>query len=238
MQSYVYWFLVALGVVGIVAAAASVLWFKRDWKQGAVVLAASALLLLASRLDHITALSFAGAEARLDRKVEEADEALKELKEAMAAFSNAVLTVSIANDFFDGISTRKRFELYDQVMVSLRDFDLSDAQLKTAERGWQQGVAILYHRVLGNVMQEQLASSDRSKDEQREMVRRLWELGDFKTWTSPSAGEFRDFFKREGVLSPELELWLADYENFLASGEVRRRDSFLYEASEKQRSSN
>jgi hypothetical protein len=233
MNSFISWSLVTLGIGGIIATAVSVLWFKLDAKQAGVVLAASALLLVASQIHRVTALSFGGAEAKLDQKVAEADATLNELREAMATFSQAMLTVSMANEFMDGLPTRKRFEQHDLVMASLRDLKLTSAQLSKADSGWRQGLAIMYHRLFANVVTHQLASSENSNQERSAIVSRLHKLGDFNTWTSPSPAVLRDFLKKEGVYNAELEQWLEDY--FLTTGELRRRDSFVYEASERPR---
>ncbi len=233
MNGFVSGSLVALGVAGLVATIVAVFWLKLDAKQAGVVLAASVFLLLASRLDQITAFSFAGAEAKLDRKVAEADATLNELREAMTTFAQAMLTSSMANEFMDGLPTRRRFDYHDQVMDSLRDLKLTSTQLAKAESGWRQGVAILYHRLFANVVAHQLKSSDKPNQERSAIVDKLHKLGDFSTWTSPSPAVVRDFLKKEGVYNAELEQWLEDYEHFLTTGELRRRDSFLYETSER-----
>ena len=230
------WVLFGVGCLCIVVDGAAVAIKSVETDQGWLIMAAAAVLILASQLDRVTELSFAGATAKLQEKLAEADATLGEARELLEALSKTVLTDLIANDFAVGMPTRNRFDLHDEILGSLRSMGLSRAQLENVDRDWRRGVALLFTRLFDLMLNNRLDEDPRSGAERHALAAELRDLADIRdNWMVGTPNQYRSFFRNHDLLSEEIGGWISDFEHYNRTGDLRRRDQFIDLVSDRAR---
>lgn len=106
-----------------------------------------------AKFDVLTELSLGPVKARMKEQIAEATATLEQLRQVATATSQATLTDLMAGGFMWSMSLKKRFELHDNIITSLKKIGASKEQIEQAENEWKKGVSVIYHRAIKNCVE-------------------------------------------------------------------------------------
>jgi hypothetical protein len=149
--------------------------------------------------------------------------------------SYALLATMIGADFMGGMSTRQRLDIHDEMMRDLRAMGLKESQLQDADRGWRQGMNVLFGRLFGELFDEKAAAKGITGSDRNKLATEINSFVRIAEWQIAPVSDYRDFFKRADTYDAVIEGWFEEFEHFKATGELRCREDFLELVSERQR---
>jgi hypothetical protein len=199
--------------IGLTGGSASTTW---------VAALCGAFITFMAKLKDLTELSLGPVRAKMRETIAEANATVEQLREVATTLVSAMLTDMMAGNFMSGMTLGVRLELRDQVMSSLRRIGVSEDQLSRAEAEWRKGIGVTYHRIVAKAIQR--AAGDGKHDPA--LATEFQELLDFPTWSAPRPVEMESFARKRGVLTEDVQGWIADYRHFLDTNEIRRRGEF------------
>ena len=183
-----------------------------------------------AKLESVAELSLGPVKAKLRAKIEEASATIDQLRKVAVATIEASLTDSMAGSFMGGTTFRQRLELHDKLIRTLTDIGASSSEIAAAKSEWDKGIAIIYHRAIKTAVENRESPNRINPDaseQQKAAGTELQDLLDFDSWAVPTPDQMRTVMKKHNVLSGDAETWVNDYEHFLESGEIRRREEFV-----------
>lgn len=116
--------------------------FKEKKALGRVTLAAllfvfCALIGNTDRFESFTFSPTGGLVAKARTVIQQAQVTIEQLQKMATAFAQANLTeLAISGQILSGINTEYKFALHDQIIASLKDIKVSDAEIDKAQRPW------------------------------------------------------------------------------------------------------
>lgn len=123
------------GFVGVASAAASVAfgWITTD--RGWLLLAASGIALVASQLDRITEISAGGATAKLQQKIQEADEAVEHVRALAATLAQPTMKMAVRLGRWDSqLSKRETYDFRLKIEATLKELGAPADEISAAVR--------------------------------------------------------------------------------------------------------
>jgi hypothetical protein len=136
----------------------------------------------------------------------------------------------MAANFMDGTTLGTRLALRDKIIASLEHIGVSSDHRADVEAMWRRGIGIIYHRGIRHLLLggELGRPRENATKEQREVAKEFLELMDFESWTAPTPQQTRQFFARHsGYQTKEIDTLIDDYESYVQTGELRRREVFV-----------
>ncbi|WP_024850405.1 hypothetical protein [Hydrogenovibrio kuenenii] len=192
--------------------------------------ACGAFVVFASKLERIAELSLGPVKAKMREKIEEASATIEQLRKVSVTIAEAELTNLIATAFMGNMTLEKKLEIHDKVIDELKNINVSDEQISTAEESWKKGITVIYHRAIRNALEERphpsIVNAEIS-DSQKNAGRELQDLLDFDNWLPPTPYQIRKLLEKHGISSSAAEVWIDDYEHFLKTNEIRNREEFV-----------
>lgn len=205
--------LVAPVVIGVALESESTAW---------VAALCGAFVTFAAKLDAIAELSLGPLKARMRNAIEEVHATVDQLRSIATASFKATSAELMAGNFLSGMGLKRRLELYEQLLRSLEDLELTAAQKQEATAFWRQGVGLVYHRAIEKAVRGNGEDPDATKaaDEFQDTL-------DFPNWRVLAPAEMEALLNAKGVLTGEVQIWIDDYRHFIETGEIRRRELFV-----------
>ena len=195
-----------------------------------IALVSGAFVVLMSRIDNLAELSLGPLKAKLRARIEEATATIDQLRSVAVTSAEATLTDLISGSFMGGMTAERRLQLYDKIIESLRAIGADESQIEEAVSDWNKGIGIIYHRAIQDAVGRRLEPgklNPAASDEMKAAERVLQDMLVFKTWTVPTPDEMRAVVDKHGVNSDDVRSWIDDYEHFLETGQIRRREEFV-----------
>lgn len=195
-----------------------------------IIVIAGAIAVAFLNIDKIQKFKGAGFEAEMKRAVEEANATINQLREVAATSSEVILTDLMAGNFMDGTTLEKRLKLHDQLIENLKEIGASKGQIEKADEMWRRGVGIIFHRGIRVALEGREKPYEINRKAEKHVLDASMEfqnLLEFEEWHAPTAKELRKFIEVRNVMNPTVDELLNDYEEFLSSGNFRRRDVFV-----------
>lgn len=189
-----------------------------------------AFVVFTSKIDDLSELSLGPLKAKLRAKIEEANATIDQLRRVAVTSAEATLTDLMAGSFMGGITVDKRFEIHDKIIDSLIEIGATRAQIDSAKLDWNKGISLIYHRTIKDAVGRRIERSKinpAATDQMRQAEKELQNLLDFDTWSVPEPDKILEVIATHDVGSVEISEWIDDYQNFLRTGEIRRRDEFV-----------
>lgn len=227
-KSVLFW----LGVLFTLAAPIIVGTVLRDPSTTWVVALCGAFVTLLVKLDDLVELSLGPVKAKMRETVIEAHATVDQLRTVAAVTAKASLTDLMSSNFMSGTTLKTRLDLHDSVIAALKSIGASDSAVRDADEMWRRGIGVTYHRAILKRIQQQTTrrtDNDPVSDEKRRAPNEFQELLDFENWLAPTPNVIRAFLTSKDLMTPEISLWIDDYEHFIGTGEIRRRDQFVRE---------
>lgn len=203
-------------LIGTLGGSASTAW---------AALVSGAFLTFIAKLADVAELSLGPVKARMREVIDEAAATTEQLREVATTIATAVMTDMMAGGFSGSMHLAERFELHDQLLAQLDKLGVSEDQKRRTTAQWRKGVAVIYHRIIGKLVNE----------EAKRVTPGTWtgtsseynNLLDFPHWDAPRPNEITKFCASKNLLTPEITSWIEDYRHFLDTDEIRRRDQFV-----------
>lgn len=195
-----------------------------------IIVVAGAIAVAFLNIDKIQKFKGAGFEAEMKRAVAEANATVKQLREVAATSSEVILTDLMAGNFMSGTTLEKRLNLHDQLIENLKEIGASKKQIEKADEMWRRGVGIIFHRGIHAALEGREKPNEVNTKAEKHILeasRELQELIKFEEWKVPTPKELRKFIEARNVMNPAVDELLKDYEEFLKSGEFKRRNIFV-----------
>lgn len=195
-----------------------------------IIVVAGAIAIAFQNIDKIQKFKGAGFEAEMKRAVAEANATVKQLREVAATSSEVVLTDLMAGDFFGGMTLETRLKLHDQAINSLKEIGATKKQIDKADEMWRRGVGIVFHRGIRCAIEGLEDPNYINTNAEKHVLaasKEFEELLKFEEWKVPSPKEMRKFIEEKKVMDEAVDELLKDYEAFVKTGELRRRDVFV-----------
>ncbi|TDJ52331.1 MAG: hypothetical protein E2O43_04520 [Nitrospina sp.] len=187
-------------------------------------------IIFVSKMGILTEISLGPLKGKMQETIQEANATIEQLKTISVASAKVTLTSLMAGGFGGGTSLQTKLDLHDELVESLKNVGFSEQELNQADEPWKQGIGLIYHRAIKNIVYKKRnlePSGSQSSANIQAIYEKFNELLDFDNWQAPSPNEMKNFLENEGVLNKEIGDWINDYQNFLDTGEIRRRDLFI-----------
>lgn len=228
MRTVLFWF---GAVFTIIAPIIIGVWFK-DPSTSWVSALCGAFVTFVSRLDDIAELSLGPVKAKMREAIQEANATVEQLRALAESISGTSLTALMAGNFGfrDGLSLEGRLELHDNLVQSLRKIGLPDQRISELDRKWKQGIGVIYHRAIAPLIDERPEPNRINPNATPKQLedRAGWdELLEFNQWKVSSPTNMRNYLKSREIENPEIDAWVNDYQHYLETGEIRRRELFV-----------
>lgn len=139
---------ISLGAILTLVAPTLAYYWTQSTAAASLALTAAVVFVLICKLDDITEFSLGPLRAKMRETIAEATATLDQLRGLATTTARAILTDLMAGSMMGGMGNRKRFELHDSVLSSLRDLKISAEQIRIAETEWKKGVHIIYFRAI------------------------------------------------------------------------------------------
>ncbi|MDF3823082.1 hypothetical protein P3G55_24535 [Leptospira sp. 96542] len=227
----------ALALAGIVCLVVGVLslWEGKDLVRAATGLGGGLLLLFAASIERFEVLKGLGIEARtrqLDAAIDQATATLEQLRELATSFSGVALTELMSGHFaYGGATLKVRIELHDELLQTLKALGISARQIDTADQNWRKGIASIYRSKIIDLVGKN-TPPNRLKNVPDSHQLAAQELEDMFSGEDPSASvhsQAQQFLESRGLMTPEIQEWMADYDFYLKNKRIRRVDEFAAE---------
>jgi len=189
-----------------------------------------AFITFISKLDAISELSLGPVKAKMKEKIDELNEIIKNLRQAVTITSQAVLTDLIAGGFMGSMSLAKRLELHRNIISNLREIGASEDQISLAEIDWRKGISAIYHNNIMIVLEGRVKPSQINPDtpENKKLAsNEIKELLDFSNWNVPTPHQIRSVITRHSIQEEDVDSLINDYEHFLERNEILNLDKFI-----------
>lgn len=223
-------FLFWAGVLFTAAAPIIIGLFFKDTSTSWVAALCGAFITLMAGLENIAEISLGPVKARMREKIAEAAATIEQLKKVALVMSEGFLTDLMTNNFMGGITLKKQFELHEKITSSLKDIGASSEQIYEAEKNWNKGISIIFHRSIKNAVEERHHPStinSSATQEQQSAGRELQALLDFDNWQAPSVQQIQAVLDKNNIDLPAVNSLLNDYDHFLKTNEIRNKAEFL-----------
>tara|TARA_R110002072_G_scaffold280360_2_gene442667 strand:- start:53 stop:727 length:675 start_codon:yes stop_codon:yes gene_type:complete len=205
----------------------SIFGFMEKPTEMGISLVACAIALSFLNLDKIQRFKGAGFEAEMKKAVDEANATVKQLRTVALTSVEAALTTLMSSSFLGGTNLETKIKIQDQLINSLKEIGISDADInKTSER-WHRGVGMIFFRGIKKCLRED-KKSYASESEHRVVLDDVKEkLNPDRSWNVPSSAEIRAFIELKAHMTPEIEELLKDYEHYEKTKTFRRQNVFV-----------
>jgi hypothetical protein len=178
-----------------------------------------------AKFDDLAEFSLGPLRAKMRKTIDEANATLGQLREVATSMVTATLTDVMAGDFLGGMTRAKRLELHDKLMDQLQALGVSDEQRERADADWHKGICTIYCRIISNTATKhaksfmKIAKYNKISNEFNTMIK-------WATWDAAIPAQLKALCQTHDLLTSEVSQWLEDYQNYLETGEIRRKDEF------------
>ena len=183
-----------------------------------------------AKFDALAELSLGPVKARMKEQIAEAAATLEQLREVATATSRATLTDLMAGGFMGSMSLKKRFELHDNIISSLKKIGAGAEQIEQAETEWKKGVSVIYHRAIKKCVELREEPSQvniYAPEPNKKAGQEIQDLLEFESWSTPTPHQIKTVLKKYEISVTSADEWLNDYQHFLNTNEIRRKEGFI-----------
>lgn len=222
-------FIFFLGIAFIISAPIIARIKPENYSASKIIIVAGLILIFTSKIDTMEEFSVGPLQAKMKETIQEANATIKQLKTVSAASAKTTLTGLMADGFLGGLPLKRKIALHDQIIESLREVGFSNQEISEADEMWRKGVGILYYNKIRPLIEGRESPNlvnRGASEEARKATHDFTKLLDFENWLAPTPEQITIFLEERGFLKPEMEEWIADYQHYLDTGEIRRRDLF------------
>lgn len=208
--------LVVPSLIGLYAPNSSVAW---------IALVSGAFVTMMSKFDSLAEFSLGPLRARMREVVDQATATIAQLQNLAVSITSAFLEHLIASSFMGVMSNDRRFKMRNELITELKLLGANDKQLQRAEAKWNDGVGLIYHRIISTQITDE--NKQNPTHNHNELVAELQKLPDFENLRSSTPESYEQFARSHGLLKPSVQSWVDDYRHFQKTGEIRRREEFM-----------
>lgn len=211
------------------------LWNNDEAAATALGLTAGLVLLLASSIERFEVLKGLGMEARireLKQTVSDANATLVQLRELATSLCHASISDLMASNFMGSMSLKRKVELHDDLIGTLKKLGADSAQVAQADQNWRKGMGVLYHNIVHHHLARRKQRNHVNSDvppEAKAAAEDFAKLLAFEEWRAPSPDTMETFIESRGQMSTVLQEWIDDYRHYLEHGKIRRPELFFKE---------
>jgi hypothetical protein len=159
--------------------------------------------------------------------VGELTDARRKLVDLAKVTGKTMLTELMAGNFFGGTTLRVRLSLCDQIIGSLKEIGLSEAEIADAKEMWSKGIGVIYHNAIRCALEGRTNPNEINMEASPELRRASHEFGemvDFPKWQVPSPDQMQSFIDKRGFMNEQVKELIDDYRYFLKTGAIKRRE--------------
>jgi len=204
--------------------------FFSDHSISWVAALCGAFVVLMSKFEILQELSLGPLKAKMREQLREAAATIEQLRKIAAVTSEATLTDLMAGSFMGSMTLKKRLELNDKIIESLKEIGATEEQIKKVELDWRKGISIIYHRTIQHVVEQRKDPNQinpNAPEAAKKAGHEIQELLDFEKWAVPTPHQIKIVLERHKIKSPEVEEWVSDYDHFLKTNEIRNKERFV-----------
>lgn len=219
-----------LAVAGVLCLVRGVLslWEGSNAGQAVTGLAGGLLLLFSASIERFKVLKGLGIEARtrkLDAAIDQATATLEQLRELAASLSGVALTELMSGHFvYGGLTLKDRIELHHELLETLKGLGVSAHRIDAADKNWRMGIASIYRSKIVS-----LVGKSSSPDSHRLAAQELEEMFSGEGLSTSSPSEVQNFLELRGLMTPEIQKWVSDFDFYIKNKRIRRIDQFAAE---------
>lgn len=185
---------------------------------------------LVTRFDDLAELSLGPVKARMRQVIQEANATIAQLHSLALSTSQLTLTSLMAGNFMGGMTLMKRLDLHDHLVETLRKIGFSEPMITEAETHWKKGMGCLYFHAIAGALEGRTHASQINMEatpQQRDAKAAFDKLLNFDEWEVPAPHVMRAFIESRNLLNDAVRALIDDYEHFLRTNEVRRREALV-----------
>ncbi len=217
-----------IGMVFTLVAPAVIGVYFKDPSTSWVAALCGAFVTFVAKFEEIAELSLGPVKAKMKEQIAEANATLSQLKNVSATISEGFLSELMSGAFFGGMKLRDRFALHDKIIKLLESIGIPEEDIKGTKTFWNKGICVMYKNKIVHIVGLRTRPSTvntKAPEENNKAADEINAMFDKNTWTAPTPYQIRAVIDKYGVSTPEAEEALADYEYFIATGEIRSRDT-------------
>jgi hypothetical protein len=182
-----------------------------------------AFVTVMARFEDLTEFALGPLKAKLEKKVNEADEILEKLRDVACVMVDATLT-DLCNGtfFFGGMTIQQRLDYKPKLVELLERIGASQGQIEEALNGWREVVSKIYvghiSKGVDNLNEPELKKKFESRQAEAHSNGGVLRPCDISEIISSSKSH-----------ASSIQGWIKDYQHFLDSGKIRRYEEFVRE---------
>jgi hypothetical protein len=188
-----------------------------------------AFVTLLTRIDDLTEIALGPVKAKMKVTLEEAAATIDQVRNLAVAVARVASTDLMAGGFMGSMTLEMRLDLRDELIAQLHALGLNKKQIEDATANSTRAIAIIYHRTIHHAIERRKVphSVEGVPPELQEIGSRFEKLVQFDSWRVPSSDKVQKFVVANNVNTDEVKHWTSDYDHFMRTGEIRRRELFV-----------
>jgi hypothetical protein len=207
-DTIVHWALIAYLII---APTVAVFAFRQPALAFALIVAGATALIF-TRLPDISSLKLYGLQATLERQIGKVQVTIEQLQKLAAATAKANLTqLAMAGQMMHGLNTDAKFGIRDQIIASLKEIGVSDADTHDAQEIW---ISVYGDMLLSEIEGEANKLLPSAADE----INKLPEAPKYGT---PEPATLEKWIADHNLSSSRLDKLVADYKLLWTTGSMK-----------------
>ena len=207
MDTIIHWVLIAYLII-----APTVAVFRyRSAKLALALVVPGATGLLLTRPD-ISSFGYLGMQATLERQIGKVQVTIEELQKLAAAMAKANHSqLALSGHIFHRLPTGEKFSIRDQIIASLKEIGVSDADMLKAQGIW---INVHCDILLGEMAEE----AEKLLPSATQEINKLPEVDGFNV---PAPETLEKWFASQKLSSPRLDQLMDDYTRLWTTGSMK-----------------
>ena len=207
LDTIIHWVLIAYLII---APTVVVFLLRRSALAFALVVTGASALLL-TRPD-ISSFGLLGLQATLERQIGKVQVTIEELQKLAAAMANANLSqLAMSGQMLHRLNTQAKFSMRDQIIASLKEIGVSDADIHDAQEAWIDVNCDMLVSVIEAEAEKLLPSAP-------EEINKLPEAAKYGVPEPETLEKWRSSHK---LSSPRLDQMMDEYKRLWATGSMK-----------------
>jgi len=226
MKKFLFWVGVLIAVFAPVPLA---VWLDSA-KFAVVCFVSGTLAVLFSKVDTLEELSVGLLKAKLREAISEAHATVEQLRTLGVELSDMTLSLLIATEFMGGMDVKAKFELHRKIIECLTALGASKDQIQGAQGNWVKGVSIMYYRLIRQGIEGRISFAQANfdaEDDEMAASNEIYAKANIDAWDVPPPADMREILNKHSISKPEVFAWIDDYEAFLKTLSIPRKELFL-----------
>ena len=207
-DAIVHWTLIAY----LIIVPTVVVFAFRSTAMAVALIVAGATALIFTRLPDISSLNLYGLQATLERQIGKVQVTIEQLQKLAAGMAKANLTqIAMEGQLLHSLDTRVKFSIRDQIIASLKELGVSDADIRDAQAIW---IAVYCDMLLSQIEAEANNLLPSAGDE-------INKLPEAHPAGVPEPDTLDKWIASHKLSSPHLDELVQDYKRLWTTGSMK-----------------